>query len=177
MGMGGVFQIGKSGMQAARAGVSTAGHNIANANTEGYTRQRVQQTADVNPPKGAIRPTIGTGTSVARVDRVNNDYIDRQIRTSGRELAFAEERESVLRQTEDIFNEMNGEGLNRMMSRFFNDFRKLSGEPENLALRESVRESANAMVGDFRRLKTQLTAVRAGIDGQIDGHVGEINRL
>ena len=64
-----------------------------------------------------------------------------------------------------------------MMSRFFNDFRKLSGEPENLALRESVRESANAMVGDFRRLKTQLTAVRAGIDGQIDGHVGEINRF
>ena len=45
MGVGGVFQIGKSGMQAARAGVSTAGHNIANANTEGYTRQRVQQTA------------------------------------------------------------------------------------------------------------------------------------
>ncbi len=177
MGMGGVLQVGKSGMQAARAGVSTAGHNIANANTEGYSRQRVQTTAESPSAREAGRITIGQGASVTRVDRINNDYIDRQLRSTGRDLAFAEEREVVLRQTEDIFNEMNGEGLNRLMSKFFNEFRKLSSEPENLALRESVRESANSLVNDFRRLKTQMNDVRSHIDSRIEGYVREINQL
>jgi flagellar hook-associated protein 1 FlgK len=164
-------------MQAARAGVSTAGHNIANANTEGYSRQRVHQAAEKPTGRDMHASYVGSGTKIERVDRVNNEYIDRQLRTTGRDVAFAEEREVVLRQTEDIFNEMNGEGLNRLMSKFFNEFRKLSSEPENLALRESVRESANSLVNDFRRLKTQINDVTAHIDSRIEGHVREINQL
>jgi flagellar hook-associated protein 1 FlgK len=175
--MGGVLQIGKSGMQAARAGVSTAGHNIANANAEGYSRQRVHQSAEKPAGRDMHATYVGRGTKIERVDRVNNEYIDRQLRTTGRDLAFAEEREVILRQTEDIFNEMNGEGLNRLMSKFFNEFRKLSSEPENLALRESVRESANALVNDFRRLKAQINDVSSHIDSRVEGHVREINQL
>lgn len=177
MGMGGILQIGKSGMQAARAGVSTAGHNIANANTEGYSRQRVHQSAEKPSGRDMHATNIGNGTRVDRIDRVNNDYIDRQLRTSGRDLAYAEEREVVLRQAEDIFNEMNGEGLSRLMSKFFNEFRKLSNEPENLALRESVRESANALIGDLRRMRTQVDDVRSHVDGKIQGYVQEVNQL
>jgi flagellar hook-associated protein 1 FlgK len=123
------------------------------------------------------KATVGTGTTVSRIDRVNNDYIDRQIRSTGRDLAHAEEREVILKQTEDIFNEMSGEGLNRLMSKFFNDFRKLSNEPENLALREAVRESAQAMINDFRRMKVQLGDVRSHVDARIENYVREANQI
>ena len=64
-----------------------------------------------------------------------------------------EEKDLALKQTEDIFNEMGGEGLNRMIGKFFNDFRKLANEPDNEAVRQSVRESTQAMANDFRRLR------------------------
>ncbi len=177
MGMTGLLHIGKSGLSAARAGVSTSGHNIANANTEGYSRQRIQQNATATDGTDRGRVTLGTGTEVSRVERINNDYIEKQIRSSGRDLAYSEEREVLLRQTEDIFNEMNGDGLNRVMARFFNDFRQLSNEPENLALREAIRESAQSMINDFKRMKSQLDDVRSHIDSRIEGNVRELNQL
>ena len=177
MGMGSLLHIGKSGMSAARTGVSTSGHNIANANTEGYTRQRVVQSNEAPAGRVSTAAQVGRGTNVARVERINNDYIERQVRSTGRDLSYAEEREVVLKQTEDIFNEMNGEGLNRIMSKFFNDFRRLSSEPENLALREAVRESASAMANDFRRVRGQVAEVNAHLNSRIEGYVREANQL
>ncbi|MBU6375902.1 MAG: flagellar hook-associated protein FlgK [Bdellovibrionales bacterium] len=175
--MGSLLQIGKSGMSAARTGVSTSGHNISNANTEGYTRQRVVQTNEAPAGRISSASQVGRGTNVARIERINNDYIDRQLRSTGRDLSYGEEREVILKQTEDIFNEMNGEGLNRIMSKFFNDFRRLSSEPENLALREAVRESANAMANDFRRVRGQVAEVNSHLNNKIDGYVREANQL
>jgi flagellar hook-associated protein 1 FlgK len=173
----GAMQIGRSGLTAAQAGVSTTGHNIANANTEGYSRQRVHQTAEVDLGTGLHRQQVGAGTRVASVDRVNDRYLEKQIRGAGRDLAHAEEKEMVLKQAEDIFNEMGGEGLNRMMSRFFNEFRKLSNEPENEAIRESVREASQAMVNDIKRLRKQVDDVRSHADARIEGYVREANGL
>ncbi len=73
-----------------------------------------------------------------------------------RDLAHYEEKDGALKQIEDIFNEMNGDGLNRLMSRFFNEFRKLANEPESPSIRQSVREASQAMVNDFHRLRKEV---------------------
>ena len=119
-----VMQTGKSGMVAAKAQMATTSHNISNANTEGYSRQRVQQKAD-NPTPFGQKNLIGQGTLLARTERVNDNYIEKQIRSAARDLSHLEEKDLALKQTEDIFNEMGGEGLNRLVAKFFNDFRKL----------------------------------------------------
>lgn len=174
-----IFNTGRSGMTAARTQLATTGHNISNANTEGYSRQRVEQAAGApSVGRANLGPNIiGNGTTITRVERVNDQYLDKQIRNASRDLSAFEEKDVMLRQTEDIFNEMGGEGLNRLMTRFFNDFRKLSMDPDNAALRESVRESANSMVSDIHRIRKEVEDVRRHIDSRLDGHVREVNAL
>ncbi len=171
-----VMQIGKSGLYAAKAGISTAGHNIANANVEGYSRQRVLQTPDV-PRNHGPKAMLGSGTLISRVERLNDGYIEKQIRNTNRDLSHFEEKELVLKQAEDVFNEMGGEGLNRLMARFFNEFRKLSNDPNSEAIRQSVREASQALVNDFHRLRKDVEDVRKHIDARLEGQVSEINSL
>jgi len=164
-------------MVAAKAAIATSGHNITNASTEGFSRQRVVQEA--NQPKNAIGSSgyVGDGVRVARVERLNDEYVEKQIRNGQKDLSHFEEKDMVLRQTEDIFNEMNGEGLNRVMSHFFNEFRKLANDPDNEAIRQSVREASQSMVNDFHRLNKEVDEVRRHIDSRVEGAVGEINSL
>ena len=170
------MNTGRTGMVAARAAISTAGHNISNANTEGYSRQRVHTSPDT-PKSLGDKGTLGTGTLVSRVDRVNDEYLDRQLRGAGRDVANLEEKDLLLRQTEDVFNEMGGDGLNRLTAKFFNDFRRLANEPDSEAVRQSVRESTSAMVSDFHRLRADLVNIRDHSDNRLESHVNEINSL
>lgn len=172
-----LFQTGRSGMVAAKAAIATTGHNISNANTEGYSRQRVLTTAANSQPILGSAGLVGTGVAVSRIERINDEYIEKQVRNGARDMAHMEEKDLVLRQTEDIFNEMNGDGLNRLVAQFFNEFRKLSNEPDNEAVRQAVRESSQTMVNDFHRLRSEVEEVRKHIDARIEGYSTEINSL
>ncbi len=177
MGIPNVFQTGRSGMMASKAAIATTGHNISNANTEGYSRQRVQTEASVPREAVGSHAIIGTGTQISRVERVNDNYLEKQIRNGARDLSHFEEKDMALKQAEDIFNEMGGDGLNRVMSRFFNEFRKLANEPDSEAVRQSVREASQAMVGDFKRLRKEVDDVRKHIDAKLAGQASEVNAL
>ncbi|MGK5082222.1 flagellar hook-associated protein FlgK [Bdellovibrionota bacterium FG-1] len=174
MGLPNIFQTGRSGMMSAKAAIATTGHNIANASNEGYSRQRVLTEA-ATPGFGPGHHYIGNGSLISRVERINDEYIEKQLRDAGRDLAHMEEKDLMLRQTEDIFNEMNGDGLNRLVSKFFNEFRRLSNDPDNEAVRQAVRESSQAMVNDFRRIRKELEGVRQHVDARIEGYTREIN--
>jgi flagellar hook-associated protein 1 FlgK len=173
-----VFQTGKSGMNTAKSGIATAGHNISNAGTEGFSRQRVQQEAAVTKQMaGQGGPYVGEGTKLSRVERINDTYLERQLREGVRDSSYHEEKQLFLNQVEDVFNEMNGDGLNRLVARFFNDFRKLSNEPNSEAVRQAVRESSQAMVSDFRRIRSEVEQIRSHIDSRLDGNMKELNSL
>jgi flagellar hook-associated protein 1 FlgK len=170
-----IFASGYSGLIASKAGIATTGHNIANANTEGYSRQRVVTTTADPHGTSLGNNVIGTGTQVQRIERVNDEYIDKQLRNAHKDLNHYEEKEIVLKQLEDVFNEMNGDGLNQLISRFFNEFRKLSEEPENAAVRQSVKEATQAVVSDFHRLRTEIEGLQEHIDARIEGYVRQAN--
>lgn len=163
-------------MVAAKAQMATTSHNISNANTEGYSRQRVDQKADISSPHGG-KNLIGHGVTLSRTNRLNDQYIEKQIRNSTRDLSNLEEKDLALKQTEDVFNEMGGEGLNRLTARFFNEFRKLANEPDNEAIRQSVRESTLAMANDFKRIHASVEDVRGHLDARIEGFTREVNAV
>ena len=136
MGLPNVFDTGHSAMRAAKAAIATGGHNIANANTEGFTRQRVETETQPPQPGIAQKGAIGRGTKIADVSRINDEYLDKQLRHANKQMNHFEEKDMMLRQLEDVFNELDGEGLNRMMSRFFNEFRNLANEPDSEPVRQ-----------------------------------------
>ena len=111
MGIGNVLNIGQSGMTVAKQGIATAGHNIANANTPGYTRQKVHQTAGTAISGPGAANQNGQGAYVDTIARVNDEYLDKSLRKASQQQKHFEEKDLVFKQIEDSFNELNGEGL------------------------------------------------------------------
>jgi flagellar hook-associated protein 1 FlgK len=163
--------LGQTSLKAAKAGIATAGHNIANAGTEGYTRQRANIVT--NEPTGSM----SNGVQVSRIERVNDEFVEKQIRTAQRDLSHFEEKDVALSQIEQVFNEMGDQGLNRSISNFFNEFRKLSDHPENLSFRNSVKEVGQTMVNGFRGVRKDLANVVSYLDSRVEACVSEINGL
>ena len=170
-----VMNIAQRSMMNSQTGLQTVSHNIANKNTEGYSRQRleIQSTA----PTSMGRVQIGTGAKTQAVTRTNNPHLEKQIQFEQMKLGFGEGKMAYLNRVENIFNEQVNKGLNHFMGEFFNAFRELSNYPESLPIRTQVKETAWNMTQDFKRINDQLKKIQSEIDNEIEGEINEVNRL
>jgi flagellar hook-associated protein 1 FlgK len=155
--------------------MSTTSHNIANANTDGFSRQEVRTETSISLPEGDY--VVGTGADIQSIRRSHDELVEKKLNTSITGHKFNEERTLQLGHVEEIFNEINSEGMNKILNRFFNSFRELSNQPENETVRNAVRETARIVVGDFHRIQANLDDVRANINSKLGLAVGEINNL
>lgn len=171
----GMMDVGKRSLMNSQTALQTVSHNVANKSTEGYSRQRVEQQTNVPIGDGKLR--IGMGARSAAITRVSNPYLERQVEKEGNELGFVRARSEGLGRVEQVYNEQVNKGLNKFMADFFNGFRELSNNPEGLAARTLVKESADFMAKDFKRVHDQLTDIQKDIDFQVASHVVEINGL
>ncbi|MBI3558479.1 MAG: flagellar hook-associated protein FlgK, partial [Deltaproteobacteria bacterium] len=175
MGIANVMNTGKSGLFANRSSLATTGHNIANVNTEGYSRQRVEQEAAPPQTFGAVN--VGTGVHATQIHRINDEYLTQQIAHEMTMLGAYEEKDMAMGQAENVFNEINDSGVNKLMANFFNEFRKLGNEPESESMRATVRESADQLIGDFHRVSRSIQDIQKNIDVRIDSNVRQVNEL
>jgi len=167
--------IAASGLYVAKKSLQTTGHNIANVNTEGYSRQRVNQAS--KRPLGEGGHNIGTGVMIRDVNRIHDKFLSKRYRKSLSEHQFNKERSFLLQQAESVFNEVNSQGLNRIINRFFNSFRELANQPDNESVRSIVRESARIAINDFHRARESLERLQNSIDGRVKESVDDINML
>ncbi len=155
--------------------MSTTSHNIANANTEGFSRQEVRTKNGLALQDGPY--VVGTGVEIQSIKRSHDELVDKKLNNSITINNFNEERSLQLGNVEEIFNEINSEGMNKILNRFFNSFRELSVQPENETVRNVVKENAKIVINDFHRIQDNLDSVRAGINNKISLTVSEINGL
>lgn len=171
----GMMDVGKRSMMNSQTALQTTGHNIANKSTEGYSRQRVElQTAE---PTGLGNHRIGNGSKTAAITRTNNPYLEKQIGKEQANLGYYNGKADAMNRVESVYNEQNNKGLNTFITDFFNAYRELSNNPESLATRTQVKETALALTQDFKRVNTQLTEIQRDIDQQVATHVDEINQM
>ncbi|MBL7664171.1 MAG: flagellar hook-associated protein FlgK [Bacteriovoracaceae bacterium] len=170
-----LLQVGRSGLSVAKKQLSTTSHNIANSNTEGYSRQRVH--TEASRPIGEGNYVLGTGADVKNVKRVHDEHVEKRIHQAVTQHNFNEERSFQLSQVEDIFNEVHSDGLNKLMNRFFNSFRELANQPENETVRSIVRENARLVVNDFKRMRSTLQDLRENINSKMKATVEDINTM
>ncbi|MCK5882522.1 MAG: hypothetical protein KAG61_02445, partial [Bacteriovoracaceae bacterium] len=149
--MSDLLSIGVSGLNVSKKALETTGHNMANANTEGYSRQKVVQTSNTPISKGGL--VHGTGARIVNINRVHDEFIEKRLNASISEHEYFQERSLQLEQVENIFNEIDNEGLNKILNRFYNSFRDLANQPENETIRSVVRDNASLVTKDFRRIR------------------------
>ncbi len=168
-----LFSIGKSSLRTSKKSLATTSHNIANANTDGYSRQVV--TAETNTPIQSGKNVYGTGVNVKTVKRVHDSLVEKKLNHSISSHQYNEERTTQLSNLEEIFNEINSDGMNKILNRFFNSFRELSNQPENEVVRTLVRDNATIVIKDFKRISDEITNVKDRIDSKIEAVVADAN--
>jgi flagellar hook-associated protein 1 FlgK len=171
----GMMDIGKRSMMNSQTALQTTAHNIANKTTEGYSRQRVDLTTNPSVTDGRFQ--IGTGSRAATVQRVNDAFLDKQLGTEQGNLGFLDGQTEAMGRVEQVFNEQTNKGLNQYMSDFFNAWRELSNNPESTTSRTVVKETADALTKDFKRVSSQLSGVQDEVDFKVRTHVEEINKI
>ena len=171
--MADILSIGNTGLNASRKSLETTGHNIANVNTKGYSRQRVLQKA-IAPYRGGDI-VQGVGVEVTNIKRAHSPHIQKNLMRHTSEHEFYKTRSEEMSRIESIFNEIDGDGLNQVLNKFYNAFRGLSAQPENETTRSIVRDSATIVVKDFHRIQDTLNRLSADLDNRIIIQVEDIN--
>lgn len=167
------FEIGRKALRANQLGLTAAGHNIANVNTPGYTRQTVQLSA--SPPDGSN--LIGSGVTIEGVRSYRDRFIEQRIQTetaiAGR---FTAQRDSIL-PVEAALNDNDGGGIQAAMQKFFGAFRDLEANPTSVPLRTIAVQQGSALSNTFRTTRGRLDDIRREADGNLRSAVDEINSL
>jgi flagellar hook-associated protein 1 FlgK len=170
----GLLGTAASGLQAFQRAISVTGHNINNANTEGYTRQRVE--LGTRPPSYTGEGYIGNGVQIESIERLYDEFaIDRL-----RDTTSASARYDTLAQYSARVSNLLGDseaGLNAGLESFFNAVQEVANDPASVPSRQLLLSEAESLVGRFHNLDNQLSSMRDEISGNIGNLVSEINGL
>lgn len=169
------FEIGRRALNANQLGINVTGQNIANINTPGYTRQRVQLTesaaANINGS------SVGTGVTIAGIQSFRDNFIQSRIQMeTGIAGRFAAQRDAMAPVEAALQGSENG-GLQDALSGFFGAFRDLEGNPSSVALRAVVAQKGAALANSFQTTRSRLDSIRSGTNGELRSTVDQVNTL
>ncbi len=183
--MGSTFsgiELGKRSLQAHTQGLQTIGHNMSNAATDGYSRQRVRLSATdpIYMPQmnRAERPgQIGQGVDVTMVERIHDTLLENRILAQGDETGYWESRDKYLLMVEQIYNEPYDTSVRTLMDKFWDSWQELSVHPEDMPARQAVLKRSESLIDGINSRYTRLKETRVMLNDDINVSVGEVNGL
>lgn len=168
----GIYGIGISGIQAAQLGLLATEHNVVNANTPGYTRQRTVQATNsaVNTGSGAI----GQGVHVQTIERLYDRFLTAQVNTASTKLSEIDAYYSQIKQIDNLLADPSA-GLSPALQDFFAGVQQVAANPSLLSARQSMISSSQTLVNRFQSIDLRLTEMGSEVNGKITDAVAEIN--
>ena len=154
--------------------LTTVGHNIANADVEGYSRQEVVFTT--KPPSFAGSGWIGSGVEVSTVERRYDEFLAAQVRTSRTSSGEAEVYHTYTSQLDDLYADPEL-GLDPVLQRYFNALNGVANDPSSMPAREVLLGEAEALADRFHFLARRGSEIADGVNRDIAGTVADINTL
>ncbi|WP_404427552.1 flagellar hook-associated protein FlgK [Ureibacillus chungkukjangi] len=166
------LEASKRGLFTQQSALYTTGHNISNANTVGYSRQKVNMTPTLGyPGVGLNAPTtggfIGTGVQATSVQRIRDDFTDKQFRQESNKLGYWEAKSNSITQIEDIMNEPSDYGLAQSLNQFWNSLQDLNVNPDDGGARAVVVQRGIAVADSFNYMHNSLTQVKENAGKEI----------
>ncbi len=176
------LDIGVSALRAAQQLLNTAAHNVANANTPGYSRQRVSIVE--SPPytfpafnRSGLPGQVGSGVTVQAITRVRDAFLDLQVQAQTSLKGEWDTRQQALAKVEAVFPEPSDSGLGNTISKFWNAWQDVASDPTSTAARTALTEQAASLAMQVNRDSTQLKMISSGIDSQIGQQIQTVNDL
>lgn len=168
----GIFSIGVSALQNSQLGLATTSHNIANASTEGYNRQRIIQASNIATLTGA--GYVGQGAHVSTIERIYSSYLSRQVTTAQTSVSELEAYSTSISQLNSLLTDADA-GLAPALDGFFKGINQVSSDPSSLTTRQSMVSAAKTLASRFNSLDAQIDSQYESINSQVQGYVASIN--
>jgi len=171
---GDILSIGVSGLLAAQRAIATAGHNVANAATEGYSRQRVE--LGTQPPRFEGSGFVGSGVKVEDIVRLFDEFVARDIRKTTSSYNEMDRFYTLSAQMDGLLADVNA-SLNPAIQQFFDATQAVADAPTSVSARQSLLTFAESMVDRFNSFAQRVTDESDSVNIQIKNTIDEINSL
>lgn len=176
------LETARRGMFTQQSALHTTGHNISNANTPGYTRQRINfaqtepyPSASINRPQ--IPGQVGTGVKAGSIQRIRESFLDVQYRNENNKLGYWETRAEAYTKLEEVMNEPSDAGLAKTMDQFWQSLQDLAVNPTNPGARSVVRQRGIAVAETFNYLHNSLSSIKSDLKNEITVTEKSINSI
>ena len=169
------LNIGYSGLNAASIGINTTSQNISNAEVEGYSRQRVVQSAAT--PLYTSPGNVGNGTSVDDIQRIFDNFVfDRYTDISG-DKEYADFSERTLEELSTFFPEIDNVGVKADLTEYYNMWQTFADNPDNDAIKIALAEQTEALTNNIQATQNKVVALQEEMNNQLETNINEVNSL
>lgn len=178
--MGSTFfglELSRRALASQQAALNVTGHNIANANTQGYTRQianLVTTTPETTAGFGR-NLTVGTGVTLDTITRARDAFVDRQFRWETSKQQYWTAKQDSLTKVEDVLNEPSDNSLSNDLNQFWVAWSDLSKDPQNAGARAVVKERALTLTDSLHAIATQISDRQNDLNSQVNVQISQIN--
>ena len=170
----GLLNIGVTGLLASQTAINTTGHNIANANVQGYSRQEV--VFETNTPKFGGGGFVGNGVEVETIRRITNEFITQQLRTDTANFAELNAFAAQIGQLDSVIAGANT-GLTAALDSFFSSLQAVADSPTSLPARQLVLSEGERLAQRFNVLQAGISAQTDNVNSQIRSIGSEVDQL
>jgi flagellar hook-associated protein 1 FlgK len=176
------IEIGKRGVIAHTQGLITVGHNLNNAEIEGYSRQRIEfKASDPIYLPGLNREEtpghIGQGMEVYRIERIRDMLLEGEIVKETGNQGYWEHLDKYLLMLEQVYNEPTENSIRFLMDKFWESWQELSLHPTEMGARQSVLEHGQTLIDGIHHAYGKVKDIREMLDQDVVGTVGQVNTL
>lgn len=176
------IEIGKRSLMAHSTQIQTAGHNISNADTEGYSRQRVivKSFEPIYRPdleRAMVPGQIGQGCDVESINRIKDELLESRIVDQKNVESYWETRDKYYSMIESVYNEPNDVSVRTNMDKFWQGWQELSTYPESDAARLAVVVRGQTLTNSIQQQYKSLRGIGDQINGDIEAVVKQVNDL
>ncbi len=170
-----LINLGKKALAVNEANIDITGHNIANINTPGYSRQRLIQEASA--PMSDILGNYGSGVEMTRIERTRDQYLDRQYRDANTDLGYWEKSSAKLKELESAVGGPDQNSISTQLNLFFDNWESLANNPNSSIHKSNLVDQTKELVNSFHDLRNSLTNKKKEINDEIVANVGKINKI
>ena len=174
----GALNTAYRGLTAAQQGMNVAGQNIANAATEGYTRQRVDQSSVAAPARGLFSGgalQAGQGVSVNAIARLGSSFLDAGVRSAGAQAGYAGVRSSALQGIEGILQEPGDNSISTALQGFWSAWQGAANQPDKSGPKGLLLNAANSVTDKISSAYKALDSQWSSVRGQAQDAVTAVN--
>ncbi|KPP96499.1 MAG: flagellar hook-associated protein 1 FlgK [Bacteroidetes bacterium HLUCCA01] len=169
-----LFESAKSGMYVAERQLGTTAHNLVNANTPGYSRQRIE-TAPVAVRMGVGQ--IGLGVNVTQLTRMRNDLVDTQLMDKRMNMGYLSSKSAIFEQLQSTLASDTGGDIDAYVSRVFNAFSNVASDPQDMSVRNALLAESRQLTDKFHDMNSSIQVANELVTRNITDDVTQINGL